>query len=151
MPATLANGDVVTTTSGERGKLSESVTAAPSSRPAAPYNNPKPTSAIVNIAYAMQYELAPEEEAPLLKKEAKIGIGVGAAAGGILIVAIIAFLLRRYMVRKRSKVGGFEASSVAQRFGHEVDMSRVAHEQAGVARTHEGVKYVGFSTLAVGH
>jgi hypothetical protein len=105
----------------------------------------------VNIAYAMQYNLAPEEEAPLLKKEAKIGIGVGAAAGGVLIVAIIAFLLRRYMVRQRSKVGGFEAPSASQRFGTEVDMSRVAHEEAGVARTHGGVKYVGVSASELGH
>lgn len=98
----------------------------------------------------MQYSLAPEKE-PTLQREAKIGIGVGAAAGGVLIFAMLAFLLRRCIVQKRSrtKVGGYEEASRSQRFSSQVDMSRVAHEPAGVARTHGGAKYASVSATPV--
>jgi hypothetical protein len=85
----------------------------------------------------------------VLNSGAKIGIGVGAAAGGVMILAMIMFFVKRYMSRKRTKVGGFEETSASQRFSSQVDMSRVAHEPPGVARTHRGAKYAGVSTRAV--
>jgi hypothetical protein len=150
MPGTLAVMDSMTSTGSIVSVTRGSITSTPSPQVAASIIPRKPTSAVVNIAYAMQYKLAPEE-GPVLKKEAKIGIGVGAAAGGIILLAMIAFLVRRCTSRKRTKIGGYENPSASQRFSSQVDMSRVAHEPAGVARTHGGVKYAGVSTRAVGH
>ncbi|KAH7067443.1 hypothetical protein BKA63DRAFT_118059 [Paraphoma chrysanthemicola] len=150
MPDTLAFGDSLTSSSRD-GAFSDTITLAAFPRPTAPTNPSKPTSAIVNIAYAMQYQLAEEDTPAVLKKESKIGIGVGAAAGGLLLLGLIAFLVRRVMKRKRTKVGGYEDNSASQRFGSGIDMSRVAHEPAGVARTHGGVKYTGVSMRALDH
>tara|TARA_R110002003_G_scaffold109_11_gene9209 strand:- start:24642 stop:25094 length:453 start_codon:yes stop_codon:yes gene_type:complete len=148
MPDTLAFNAFLTSSSRDP-MISGTITPAAVPLPTAPMNPTKPTSAIVNIAYAMQYQLAAEDDPAVLKTEAKIGIGVGAAAGGLLLLGIIAFLVRRCMKRKRTKVGGYEETSASQRFGSGVDMSRVAHEPAGVARTHGGVKYAGVSTRAL--
>ncbi|KAF2825728.1 hypothetical protein CC86DRAFT_34327 [Ophiobolus disseminans] len=150
MPDTLAYGEARTSVSGTNSRnvgISGTITPAPLSRPTASTNS-KPTSAVVNIAFALRYDLAPKEE-PALKSGAKIGIGVGAAAGGVMILVIIMIFIKRRTSRKRSKIGGYEEASVSQRFSSQVDMSRVAHEPAGVARTHGGVKYAGVSTKAV--
>lgn len=124
-----------------------SITPAPSPRPTALTVQQKPTSAIINIAYAMQYQLAPEPE-PALKKEAKIGIGAGVAGGALLILVVLGFLIRRCLVQ-RKKQNGVVETSASQRFGSQIDMSRVAHEPAGVARTYDGAKYAGVSTRPV--
>lgn len=55
---------------------------------------PKPTSAVVNVIYAMAYPV--KTAAPGLSTAAKAGVGAGASAVGLLIfVAIAAFLWRR--------------------------------------------------------
>lgn len=84
-----------------------------------------------------------------MKSGAKIGIGVGAAAGGVMILAMIVFLIRRFTSRGRTKSGGYEETSASERFSSQVDMSRVAHEPAGVTIVHGGAKYAGVSTRAV--
>lgn len=118
------------------------------SRPTAMTMQQKPTSAIVNIAYAMQYQLAPE---PAMKKGTKIGIGAGVAGAGLLILILLAFFIRRCLARKKAVKGGMIGTSPSQRFGSQIDMSRVAHEPAGVARTHDGAKYTGVSTRPMGY
>ncbi|KAJ4299818.1 hypothetical protein N0V90_005064 [Kalmusia sp. IMI 367209] len=112
----------------------------------------KPTSAIVNIAYAMQYPMVPPPK-PALKPGAKIGIGVGASAAAILIAVLVWLLARKLLKRQstRKELRAFEQSSVSQRFGSGVDMSRVAHEPAGVGRVFGGKKYAGVSTAAVNY
>ncbi|KAH8725795.1 hypothetical protein GQ44DRAFT_203275 [Phaeosphaeriaceae sp. PMI808] len=153
IPATLAYGFNMTSTStiSQSRVTSDSITLAVFPRPTAPLNPSKQTSAIVNIAYSMQYQLAVEESQPVLKKEEKIGIGIGAAAGGVLIVALIAFLVRMCVAKKRTKTGGYEERSASHRFGSGVDMSRVAHEPAGVARTVGGARYTGVPTRVADH
>jgi len=153
MPDTLAYASATTSTdstSSRQGGVSGTITPAPFPRSTAPGNPLKPTSAVVNMVFAMRYDLAAREEAAM-KSGAKIGIGVGAAAGGVLILVAILFLFKRCVGRKRTNVGGYEEASVSQRFSSQVDMSRVAHEPAGVARTHGRVKYAGVSTRAVDH
>ena len=81
-----------------------SITAAPSSRPVAQTMQQKPTSAIVNIAYAMQYQLAPETESAL-KMKTKIGLGIGVAGAAILILAVLGFFIRRCVAQKKAKRG----------------------------------------------
>ncbi|CAO2655311.1 Nn.00g103750.m01.CDS01 [Neocucurbitaria sp. VM-36] len=125
-----------------------SITAAPSWRLTAQTMQQKPTSAIVNIAYAMQYQLAPETETALNMKT-KIGIGIGVAGAAILILAVLSFFIRRCVEQKKAKRGIVETTSASQRFGSQVDMSRVAHESPGVTRTYGSTKYAGASTIPV--
>lgn len=131
-----------------RMDLPGSVSATTSATPiVAQTMQQKPTLAIVNIAYAMQYSLVPEPEPePAMKKEVKIGIGVGVAGGALLILVVLGFLIRRCVKNKKPKMTPMETTSTSQRFGSQIDMSRVAHEPPGVARTYGGVKYAGVST-----
>lgn len=107
----------------------------------------KPTSAIVNVAYAMQYHMVSEPK-PSLKKEAKIGIGVGAGGGAVLIAVLALLVVRKFLAHKKTR-DSLAKTSVSQRFGHGVDMSRVAHEGSSMSRTHGGAKYTGVSTRGV--
>ncbi|KAF1968878.1 hypothetical protein BU23DRAFT_601892 [Bimuria novae-zelandiae CBS 107.79] len=112
----------------------------------------KPTSAIVNIVYTMQYPLDPPK--PALKPGAKIGIGVGASAGAIFMGFIVWFLVRRIFVHRRTKeeVQTVEQTSVSHRFSSGVDMSRVAHEVPAVpGRNYRGKRYTGVSSSAVNY
>lgn len=97
----------------------------------------------------MQYPVAPPKE-PALQKNAKIGIGVGASAGGILFIALLWFLVRRSLRHRRSK-DEVAQPSVAQRFESNVDMSRVAHELPNAGRTFGGKRYTGVSTASVNY
>lgn len=154
IPETLAYNDLgamprpvsTSTDSNNSPGSGGSITPTPFSRPST-LGPQKPTSAIVNIAYAMQYRLDPEDDPPI-SQGAKIGIGVGVAAGGLLILAIIAILIRKYgcLKRQRTKTGGYEPRSTEQRFSNQVDRSRLAHQNPGVARMHEGHKYGGMTT-----
>jgi len=138
MPGSLANADRTTGRGSSNGGI---ITPAPSSNRAGIIGQGKPTSAVVNIAYAMQYPLAEQKETGL-RGSAKIGVGVGAATGGVLVLLIIGFLLKRCLSkRKRTKTGGYE---VGRQGG-------VGYEPAGVtvARPHGGVKYAGVSMSAV--
>jgi hypothetical protein len=61
----------------------------------------KPTSAIVNIVYAIQYPVQPT--VPGLSTGAKAGIGAGAGISGIAIVALSLLLLWRTRKHKKDK------------------------------------------------
>jgi hypothetical protein len=124
MPDTLANYITGTSTSTALATTSQ-----------------KPTSAINNIAFAMQYPVI-DEPKPTLKKGAKIGIGVGVAGGAVLLGLFVWLLIRRFTARRKTQ-NVSQHTSVHDRFGNGVDMSRVAHEQPGVSKTHVGATYTG--------
>lgn len=139
MPDTLAHPTITSAmSSGSSGAASSSVPALTMT---------KPTSAIVNIAYAMQYAMVPAPK-PALKKEAKIGIGVGVSGAAVIMVVVLWFIIRKFLGRSKSQksIQG-PGASVNQRFGDGVDMSRVAHEQPPpMSRTYGGAKYAGVAT-----
>ncbi|KAH7138852.1 hypothetical protein B0J11DRAFT_563738 [Dendryphion nanum] len=105
----------------------------------------KPVSAIVNVAFAMQYPMVTPKAG--MKKETKIGVGVGVAAGVIFLGLLAWFLFRILRARHKSR-NPENNTSVHQRFGTGVDMSRVADETkpAPMSRTYGGAKYAGVST-----
>src|SRR5277367_3802937 len=61
--------------------------------------NQKPTSAIVNIVYAVQFTLQPS---PGLSTGAKAGIGVGAGIAGAAIFMLIGLLIWRTKMKKKA-------------------------------------------------
>ena len=135
MPDTLANP--VTTGSGF------SIPAVSATR------SQKPTSAIVNIVYAMRFRLISEPEPePGLGKKAKIGIGVGVSGAAVFIGVLLFFLIRKIFAHKKLRAQ-LEETSVNQRFGRGVDTSRVAHEQPNMSTTYGGSTYTGVPTTAV--
>lgn len=138
MPDTLADAGLTTGT-----RTGAMITSVPSnSGPIV--GQRKPTSAVLNIAYAMQYRLEDEDKSGF-KKPAKIGVGVGAAACGLLIFAIVLFLVRKYVVKRRRKGVGYGGGVGGE------DMGQLSHAPAGVAvaRTHDGMKYGRVSTNAM--
>ena len=58
----------------------------------------KPTSAVVNVVFALQYPLLADQG---LAAGAKIGIGVGAGVGGLAVIGLGVLICRR---RKHNKV-----------------------------------------------
>jgi hypothetical protein len=79
--------------------LSANITeAAASSSTTEP--NQKPTSAIVNIVYAVQFPVQPSSG---LSTGAKVGVGVGAGLGGVAIVVLSLLLLWRTRKHKKDK------------------------------------------------
>jgi hypothetical protein len=94
----------------------------------------------------MQYAMVPSPK-PALKKEAKIGIGVGVTGAAVLVVVVLWFVIRKFLGRRRSKGSVPPTSlSVNQRFGDGVDMSRVAHQPPPMSRTYGGAQYAGVAT-----
>ncbi|KAF2679254.1 hypothetical protein K458DRAFT_490729 [Lentithecium fluviatile CBS 122367] len=105
----------------------------------------KPTLAILNIAYSMQYPLV-EEPKPALSKPAKIGVGVGGSLAGVALVALLWFVIRKFLAHKRTKgeLSAARQTNMEERFGSSVpDRSRVAH--------HGGKAYTGVATTAVNY
>ncbi|KAF2188884.1 hypothetical protein K469DRAFT_684172 [Zopfia rhizophila CBS 207.26] len=107
----------------------------------------KPTSAIVNIAYALQYPVARNK--PVLQKKAKIGVGVGTAGAAIIIGVLIYMLVRKFRSHRKVK-DDLREGSVQRRFGSGVDMSRagVGTEEQSVlpppmSKTFGGARYAG--------
>jgi len=110
----------------------------------------KPTSAIVNIVYTMQYPMVPPKSK--MNTGAKIGIGVGASGAAILIGFVLWFFIRTTSHRgSKKKLQSPEQVSVSRRFGSGVDMSRVAHQPAGVERVYNGKQYAGASSSATAY
>ena len=60
----------------------------------------KPTSAVVNIVIAIPY---PVRQPSALSKPAKIGVGVGSAIGGIVIVVLLVLLFVTGRKRRKDK------------------------------------------------
>jgi hypothetical protein len=110
----------------------------------------KPTSAVVNIAYAMQYQVVALPKRGL-DSNLKIGLGVGVGVAAILVGLLMALLVRKFLVhrRVRSKVQG--AGSEPLRGGMVENMSQVALNPTPDSRNHGGAKYVGVSTSGVMH
>lgn len=59
----------------------------------------KPTSAIADIVYAVQYTLQPSSS---LSSGVKAGIGVGAGIGGVAAVTLTGFLIWKAIKRKKT-------------------------------------------------
>ncbi|KAF2800214.1 hypothetical protein K505DRAFT_413127 [Melanomma pulvis-pyrius CBS 109.77] len=110
----------------------------------------KPTLAIVNIAYAMQYHVVPLPKRELDKK-VKIGLGVGVGVAAILVGLLIAFLARKFLVHRRVRTK-VQDSNEPLRLGAGEGMSHVVtHDGAPNSKTFGGAEYVGVSTTRVGH
>jgi hypothetical protein len=79
-----------------------------------PSSPSQPTSAIVNIVYAMQYPLISTEPAPKpgLATGAKIGIGAGAGVAALVFGVLIFLLLRKHRAHKKDKAALDEMSGV---------------------------------------
>jgi hypothetical protein len=75
------------------------------------YGSGKPTSAIINVVYAVQYPLTPAEG---LSTGAKAGIGVGAGAGGLAIILLVIALIWRTSKHKKDKKALAAAQSYAE-------------------------------------
>jgi hypothetical protein len=69
-------------------------------------SNTKATSAVVNIASAMQYQLTAERSLRWIGPE--IGLRVGAAVGGVSVVMIIMFMVKICILRNKVKIGRFD-------------------------------------------
>lgn len=82
----------------------------------------KPTSAIVNIVFAMQYPVVPAEESTLGKAQ-KIGIGVGVSGAAIVFGFLIWIVIRTLRMHKNRHPDPAPVN-VNQRFGVSVDTSR---------------------------
>jgi hypothetical protein len=110
----------------------------------------KPTSAVVNIAYAMQYQVVALPKRGLNSK-IKIGLSVGVGVAAILVILLTAFLVRKVLVhrRVRSKVQG--AGSEPLRGGMVENMSQVALDPTPDSRSYGGAQYVGVSTSGARH
>lgn len=65
-----------------------------------PTHSSLPTSAVVNLAWAMSFKVAEPE--PALSKGAVVGIGVGAGVGAVVILAAVVFFFVRWRRSKRA-------------------------------------------------
>ncbi|KAH8732367.1 hypothetical protein GQ44DRAFT_179935 [Phaeosphaeriaceae sp. PMI808] len=79
-----------------------------------PSNPSQPTSAIVNIVYAMQYPLQVTEPVPTpsLATGAKIGIGAGAGVVALIFGLLAFLLLKKHKAHKRDKAALEEMSGI---------------------------------------
>jgi hypothetical protein len=93
----------------------------------------------------MQYPLT-DPPKPALNTPAKIGVGVGASFAGIFLVALVWFIISKFVLNRKTKgeLDVARQTSVQERFGSRVhDRSRVAH--------HGGKTYTGVSTSAINY
>lgn len=141
IPDTLVNGGQM---------ITGSTHTTPSSTVPAATASQKPTLAIVNIAFSMQYPMVPGPK-PALETKAKIGIGVGVTGAAVLIGVLLWFVIRKFFAHSKTKdqLRDVRQTDQAQRFGPNVDMSRVANEPAGMERKFGGKKYTGVATSGV--
>ncbi|KAK3899794.1 hypothetical protein C8A05DRAFT_46233 [Staphylotrichum tortipilum] len=97
--------------------LSGSLHASPPPITAGLAANPRdssvPTSAIVNLAWAMGYNVS-GEPTTALSKGAVIGIGVGSGVGVIVVVTVLAFLVIRWRRARKAATGGGGGGGVGQ-------------------------------------
>jgi hypothetical protein len=79
-----------------------------------PSNPSTPTSAIVNVVYAMQYPLTPTEAASKsgLQTGAKIGIGAGAGVAALLFGLLTFLLWRKHRAHKKDKAALDQMSGI---------------------------------------
>lgn len=149
----LTQSRVITSTDGD-GRVFTTTVSPTSHNPdrvSPPTTSQKPTSAIVNIVYTMNYPTVPPSTK--MSTGTKIGIGVGVSGAALLIVAVVWYLTRRHLAQRSSEkeMQQLERNSVLQRFGSGVDRSRVAHRAAGVERGYGGKRYAGVAASAVNY
>ncbi|KAF2705723.1 hypothetical protein K504DRAFT_505461 [Pleomassaria siparia CBS 279.74] len=106
-------------------------------------DSPKPTSAVVNIAYAMQYRTVGLPSKGLSNK-VKLGLGIGMSVAALLILLLIAFMVRKFFVQPRAKNKGKYTG--IQDAG--ADTSYVPHGVAPESTTLGGAKQGQKSTIA---
>lgn len=120
------------------------------SYPTSVSDSQKPTSAVVNIAYAMQYQVVALPKGGINSK-VKIGLGVGVGVAAILVGSLLAVLVRKFFVhrRVRSKVQG---AGIEQLRGELAEnMSQIELNPKTDSRSYAGPKYVGVSTSIAEH
>lgn len=99
-------------------------TLAPSARPST--ISAKPTSAVCNIVYSLQYHVKKPTNSGGLAKKSKIGIGAGAGAGALVFAVLVFLLLMKRRSRKRDHV----AREPLGNFGPESGTNRLSAEPA---------------------
>jgi hypothetical protein len=62
----------------------------------------KPTSAIINVVYAMQYPLKPKDSG--MATGTKIGIGAGTGIGVVILAVLLLLFARKHRAHKRDRV-----------------------------------------------
>ncbi|KAH7077795.1 hypothetical protein BKA63DRAFT_272211 [Paraphoma chrysanthemicola] len=79
-----------------------------------PSNPSTPTSAIVNVVYAMQYPLVAPTPVPKsgLQTSAKIGIGAGAGVAALIFGLLTFLLLRKHRAHKKDKAALDQMSGI---------------------------------------
>ncbi|KAK4118561.1 hypothetical protein N657DRAFT_637920 [Parathielavia appendiculata] len=113
-----------------------------------------PTSAIVNLIWAMSFNVTQEEQPRALSTGAVVGIGVGTGIAAILAVTAIAFLILRWRRNKKkvseAQLGGLEDTQqqgVTYQSGyHAPQDNRIVeehHSHGGLRDTqhHQGMAY----------
>ena len=88
----------------------------------------KPTSAIVNVVYAMQYSLKPKDSG--MATGTKIGIGTSTGIGLVTLAVLLLIFARKYRAQKRDRLGHNGSSSSV--VGHVNDAH--FHADLGVAQ-----------------
>jgi hypothetical protein len=131
MPDTLADGPSRTASITKTGSTVAALTM-----------DEKPTSAIVNIVFAMQYPMIPAEESTLAKAQ-KIGIGVG-VSGAAIVFGFLIWIVVRTLRMSEKRPQDPEPVNVNQRFGASVDTSR-----APLRPAYGEVKSAGVSSRAI--
>jgi hypothetical protein len=114
---------------------------------AIPTNTAVPTSAIVNLVWAMSFNLTAEQP-QTLSKGAVVGIGVGSGIAAIVIVAAVAYLFLRWRRKKKTareeQLGGpgDTQQGMTYQSGYHAPQDRVMEEpHGGMGDVHQGLTY----------
>jgi hypothetical protein len=84
----------------------------------------KPTLAVLNVVFALQYPVQPAE--PSLSTGAKAGIGAGAGVAGIAIVSLSLVIWRMRRYRKDKAFTAVEAAGADSMVKGQNDMSSIS-------------------------
>jgi hypothetical protein len=84
-----------------------------------------PTSAIVNVVYAIQYPVQPASSG--LTTGAEAGIGAGAGVAGIVIIVLPIMLLMRTQKHKKGQASAYRYSNYSTRYDGSESKHYVVH------------------------
>jgi hypothetical protein len=113
---------------------------------AIPTNTALPTSAIVNLVWAMSFNVTAEQP-QTLSTGAVVGIGVGSGIAAIVIMAAVAYLFLRWRRKKKAgqeQLGGLGDTQQGMTYqsGYHAPQDRVMEEHHGVmGDSHQGMTY----------